>query len=151
MTVNIDVNANANASGGTNADESTLSIPEALAILRAKLRHVTRDYRPEDRALDVLTKHFTNNRPVSINPALHAQTAALVRDFATALANKLAAAELKYGYGNGWVSPHWMNECRAQLRQHTEKGDPLDVAAYAAFLWYHKASTRDENCEAPPS
>jgi DNA repair exonuclease SbcCD ATPase subunit len=30
-----------------------------------------------------------------------------------------------------------MDECRVKLREHVEKGDPLDVAAYCAFLWYH--------------
>lgn len=72
---------------------------------------------------------------------LHASTANLVQRFARALAEKLAAAEHKYGYTDGWLSPEWMDECRAHLRQHVEKGDPRDVAAYCAFLWHHGEST----------
>ena len=28
-----------------------------------------------------------------------------------------------------------------ELRAHADKGDPRDVAAYCAFLWYHGASS----------
>lgn len=73
--------------------------------------------------------------------ALHPNTAGLVVRFARALAQKLAAAEVKYGYSDGWRSPEWMDECRAKLLEHVAKGDPRDVAAYCAFLWHHNAST----------
>lgn len=73
--------------------------------------------------------------------ALHPRTADLVARFARALAEKLAAAELKYGYSDGWLSPDWMDECRYKLQEHVFKGDPRDVAAYCAFLWHHGAST----------
>lgn len=72
---------------------------------------------------------------------LHPQTVNLVVRFARALAAKLAAAEVKYGYSDGWLSPNWMDECRAKLLEHVAKGDPIDVAAYCAFLWHHGAST----------
>lgn len=72
---------------------------------------------------------------------LHPKTASLVQRFTAALAEKLAAAEKKYGYSDGWASPDWMGECRLQLREHLFKGDPRDVAAYCAFLWHHGAST----------
>ena len=72
---------------------------------------------------------------------LHPATADLVRRFSQALAEKLAAAEAKYGYSDGWASPDWMDECRAKLMEHIAKGDPRDVAAYCAFLWHHGAST----------
>ena len=74
-------------------------------------------------------------------PSLHPATADLVRRFSQALAEKLAAAEAKYGYSDGWASPDWMDECRAKLMEHIAKGDPRDVAAYCAFLWHHGAST----------
>lgn len=74
-------------------------------------------------------------------PVLHHKTSDLVARFARALAEKLAAAEVKYGYTDGWLSPDWMDECRAKLLEHVEKGDPRDVAAYCAFLWHHGAST----------
>lgn len=31
-----------------------MNVDEAIAVLRKKLRHVTREYRPEDQALDVI-------------------------------------------------------------------------------------------------
>ena len=74
-------------------------------------------------------------------PALHPKTADLVQRFSAALAEKLAAAEKKYGYSDGWASPDWMDECRQHLNAHIAKGDPRDVAAYCAFLWHHGAST----------
>ena len=72
---------------------------------------------------------------------LHPKTAALVDRFAAALKEKLAAAEEKYGYSNGWATDDWMGECRKELRKHVAKGDPLDVAAYCAFLWHHGEAT----------
>lgn len=68
---------------------------------------------------------------------LHPSTAALVNDFATALAEKLRKAELKYGYSNAWTNNGWMTECLADFHRHIAKGDPRDVAAYCAFMWYH--------------
>lgn len=72
---------------------------------------------------------------------LHPLTANLVVRFARALAAKLAAAEKKYGYTDGWRDQNWMDECRAKLVEHIAKGDPRDVAAYCAFLWHHGEST----------
>lgn len=72
---------------------------------------------------------------------LHPATADLVGRFAAALHDKLLAAQRKYGYSDNWQRADWMDECRQHLRQHIEKGDPLDVAAYCAFLWHHGAST----------
>lgn len=72
---------------------------------------------------------------------LHPATADLVRRFSGALAEKLAAAEAKYGYSDGWSDPGWMDECRKQLIHHVRKGDPRDVAAYCAFLWHHGSHT----------
>ncbi|MDQ0068316.1 hypothetical protein J2W34_000090 [Variovorax boronicumulans] len=78
---------------------------------------------------------LTNRAP------LHPHTINLVVRFARALAGKLAAAEKKYGYSDGWLSPDWMDECRTKLQEHIAKGDPRDVAAYCAFLWHHGEST----------
>ena len=79
---------------------------------------------------------------------LHPATKELVFSFAMALADKLYAAEQKYGYSDGWKTDDWMDECRRKLREHIGKGDPRDVAAYCAFLWYHKESTK---LSAPPA
>ena len=76
----------------------------------------------------------------SLIPA-HQDTGRMVRAFSAALADKLARAELKYGYTNGWLTNDWEPECRAQLAAHVVKGDPLDVAAYAAFCWARGWST----------
>ncbi|MDR6503873.1 hypothetical protein J2785_007066 [Burkholderia ambifaria] len=72
---------------------------------------------------------------------LHPRTADLVCRFSIALATKLAQAEHKYGYADSWAAPDWMDECREQLLRHVAKGDPRDVAAYCAFLWYHGEPT----------
>nr|WP_316642853.1 hypothetical protein [uncultured Roseateles sp.] len=78
---------------------------------------------------------------ISIPYGLHPATAQLVQRFATALAMKLRQAERKHGYSDHWQSPDWMDECRADLWQHWDKGDPRDVAAYCAFLWHHGEKT----------
>lgn len=83
----------------------------------------------------------TTTYPVHVPAELHPATARLVARFAEALSEKLAAAEKKYGYGDGWADADWMDECRAKLLEHIKKGDPRDVAAYCAFLWHHGEST----------
>jgi len=80
---------------------------------------------------------------------LHPDTNKLIGDFADALRYKLLDAQKKYGYSNGWARTDWMDECRAKLREHVEKGDPRDVAAYCAFLWYHGESTAPSQPAAP--
>lgn len=68
---------------------------------------------------------------------LHPDTRDLVRRFAEALAKKLRASELKYGYSNGWKDPGCVEELRGKLAEHVTKGDPVDVAAFCAMLWHH--------------
>ncbi len=82
-------------------------------------------------------------------PVMNERTAQLVLRFSDALRNKLAAAEKKYGYSDGWASDIWMDECRAKLMEHIAKGDPIDVAAYCAFLWHHNESTVTRPASAP--
>ncbi|WP_156927817.1 hypothetical protein [Bradyrhizobium sp. Tv2a-2] len=65
------------------------------------------------------------------------QLAELVSRFSAALLEKLRAAEKKYGWKNGWKRPNWEADCQRQLLEHVAKGDPRDVAAYAAFCWHH--------------
>lgn len=72
---------------------------------------------------------------------LHSATADLMNRFSAAMRAKLAAAERKYGYSDGWLQPDWMDECRQKLAEHVAKGDPRDVAAYCAFLWHHGERT----------
>jgi hypothetical protein len=86
-------------------------------------------------------KPFKTISFVMMNPDLHSDTVELVCNFTSAVADKLTAAQEKYEYSNGWKDPSWMEECRKELLSHVYKGDPLDVAAYCAFLWYHKEPT----------
>ncbi len=75
--------------------------------------------------------------PLAMPEGLHPDTADLVQRFAAALAEKLRAAEVKYGYSNFWKDDDWQDECRAKLLHHLAKGDPRDVANYCAFMWHH--------------
>jgi hypothetical protein len=65
----------------------------------------------------------------------HPTTEKLVNDFMAALKAKLAKAEQKYGFTDNWRTDDWEADCQRDLAAHVQKGDPLDVAAYAAFCW----------------
>lgn len=59
----------------------------------------------------------------------------LVDQFAAAMKAKLRRAALERGR-SGWDDPAWsVDDVRAALLQHVEKGDPVDVANFAAFWW----------------
>lgn len=73
---------------------------------------------------------------------LHPDTQKLVTNFCTALAEKLYKAQLKYGYDADWKQDGWPSQCQAHFHQHIAKGDPRDVAAYCAFMWWHGWSTK---------
>lgn len=69
------------------------------------------------------------------------ETDKMIIAFTAALRQKLDAAEIKYGYeDNSWMDTKWQETLRKDLRDHLEKGDPLDVAAYCAFAWHHEWS-----------
>ena len=58
----------------------------------------------------------------------------LVEDFADEVREKLTQT-LRQGR-SGWDDPSWTeDDIRAALAEAVAKGDPVDVAAYAAFLW----------------
>lgn len=61
----------------------------------------------------------------------------MVDRFAEALKAKLRASEEKHGWNDGWRIPDWQGGCQDGLLEHVDKGDPLDVAAFAAFCWHH--------------
>lgn len=83
-------------------------------------------------------EYFYSAPPAPVVPAeLHPDTQKLVTDFCTALAEKLYKAQLKYGYDADWKQDGWPTQCQAHFHQHIAKGDPRDVAAYCAFMWYH--------------
>jgi hypothetical protein len=65
---------------------------------------------------------------------LHALNA-LVDKFAAAMKAKLLRAAIEKGR-SGWDDPSWTpDEIKAALLAHVEKGDPIDVANFAAFWW----------------
>lgn len=68
-------------------------------------------------------------------------TDALIDRFGEAIKQKLRAATKKYGWTANWQRPDWQAECASELVRHVGKGDPRDVAAYAAFAWHHNWST----------
>lgn len=77
--------------------------------------------------------------PEGLNP----ETTDLVLRFASALADKLYKAEQKYSRSTDWMKDDWYDDCLQSLWEHIEKGDPRDVAAYCAFMWYHGWVTTD--------
>ena len=72
---------------------------------------------------------------------LNPWTERLVNDFCSALKDKLLAAQIKYHYDDGWRDSNWQQECLKKFKSHIEKGDPRDVAAYCAFMWFHGWTT----------
>jgi hypothetical protein len=58
---------------------------------------------------------------LEVPDGLHPETRNLVAGFAKALAEKLYAAEKKYGYSDGWRFPDWEQECRAHFSPISEK------------------------------
>ena len=86
----------------------------------------------------------TRTISVVVPSELHRDTVNLVWQFSSAMAEKLRKAEIKYGYNDKWKNSNWADECRNQLQRHIDKGDPLDVANYCAFLWYIKEPTSKE-------
>lgn len=83
-----------------------------------------------------------NSESIEMPFGLNINTQSLVMRFSQALAEKLADAEKKYGYSDGWKNADWERQCRMCLMKHIVKGDPRDVAAYCAFMWHHGWSTR---------
>jgi hypothetical protein len=79
-----------------------------------------------------MTQH-TINLPDSLNP----RTQELVVKFAEVLGRKLQNAEKRYGHKDEWANDDWERDCKEALIEHIKKGDPRDVAAYCAFMWYH--------------
>lgn len=80
--------------------------------------------------------------PVVVPEGLNPETTDLVLRFASALADKLYKAEQKYGRSTDWMKDDWYDDCLQSLWEHIGKGDPRDVAAYCAFMWYHGWETK---------
>lgn len=86
---------------------------------------------------DNVVEHYV----ITVPPELHRDTAELVASGAEALAAKLERAQRKYGYSTHWLNPENIPYIKKDMYVHLDKGDPLDVMAFALFLWHHKAST----------
>ncbi|WP_434117054.1 hypothetical protein [Klebsiella michiganensis] len=86
---------------------------------------------------------YLHAQPAPVVPeGLNPETADLVLRFASALADKLYKAEQKYGRSTDWMKSDWYDDCLQSLWEHIAKGDPRDVAAYCAFMWWHGWSTK---------
>lgn len=106
--------------------------------------------RPDLSLLPDGINHLYAAPPAPAVPAeLHPDTQKLVTDFCTALAEKLYKAQLKYGYDADWKQDGWPTQCQAHFHQHIAKGDPRDVAAYCAFMWYHGWKTEPAPVSVP--
>ena len=62
---------------------------------------------------------------------------ALVEGFSAALLAKLEASASRRADPDEWRGDGWRDALCDELARHVAKGDPLDVAAYAAFAWHH--------------
>lgn len=83
---------------------------------------------------------------IAMPAELHQDSQQLVHETATAMAEKLARAQVKYGFDNGWKVPpssasgddgrhFWSREeCLTAFYHHLGKGDPLDCINYLAFM-----------------
>ncbi|EOG3201314.1 DUF550 domain-containing protein [Salmonella enterica] len=124
---------------GLSDEYITRAMIEKLAINKARQWPEPKDGEP---------RLHIKEQPAPLMPAeLHPDTQNLVADFCTALAEKLYKAQLKYGYDADWKQDGWSTQCQAHFHQHIAKGDPRDVAAYCAFMWYHGWKT--ESVSAP--
>ncbi len=102
---------------------------------RAKIEATTRPPRP------ALNDPVVDPRNSDEGDEWDAPLVGLVSRFSAALLAKLKAAEAKYGYNNAWMRDGWDATCQEHMIEHLAKGDPLDVAAYCAFMWHHGWAT----------
>lgn len=99
-------------------------------------------YVKADDILTLLDVIDSTSRVPSVPVGLDPNTKKLVVDFYAALAEKLYNAEVKYGRKTDWMKDDWCAACLQSLWEHIAKGDPRDVAAYCAFMWWHGWSTK---------
>ncbi|EDW5021987.1 DUF550 domain-containing protein [Salmonella enterica subsp. enterica] len=127
---------------GITDEQITQAMIEKLAINKARQWPEPKDGEP---------RQHIKEQPAPVMPAeLHPDTQNLVADFCAALAEKLYKAQLKYGYDADWKQDGWHTQCLAHFHQHIAKGDPRDVAAYCAFMWYHGWKTESVSVSVVP-
>lgn len=127
---------------GITDKQITQAVKEKLAVNKKREWPEPKDGEP---------RLHIKEQPVPVMPpGLHPDTQKLVADFSTDLAEKLYKAQLKYGYDADWKQDNWSTQCLAHFHQHIAKGDPRDVAAYCAFMWYHDWKTEPATAPVVP-
>ena len=61
--------------------------------------------------------------------------------FFLAVFHKMRLAERKHQWKGTWRKSTTQQSTAQHLAEHSHKGDPRDVAIFAAFAWYHRWST----------
>lgn len=79
---------------------------------------------------------------IKLPEGTHPDNVSLLQRLADDFLAKMIHNQQKYGYSNEWLTTDWEDECRQEMMRHIEKGDPLDVAIYAAFMLYRGWSTK---------
>ena len=121
----------------------TLELVEELEKAQQHIARQEQILLNQDESLSIRRGELEKAQQSPIMPlGLHPDTQTLVTYFCTALAEKLYKAQLKYGYDTDWKQDGWPSQCQAHFHQHIAKGDPRDVAAYCAFMWWHGWSTK---------
>ncbi|MDU2398664.1 MAG: hypothetical protein E7D33_00585 [Klebsiella sp.] len=119
-----------------DSEQVAIKLPPKMTNDRKTARELNTGVDVWNRCIDEVAK-LNGKSILSEPPELHPDTQKLVTDFCTALAEKLYKAQLKYGHSDNWSYANWEIECQTAFHEHIAKGDPRDVAAYCAFMWYH--------------
>lgn len=119
-----------------DSEQVAIKLPPKMTNDRKTARELNTGVDVWNRCIDEVAK-LNGKSILSVPPELHPDTQKLVTDFCTALAEKLYKAQLKYGHSDNWSYANWEIECQTAFHEHIAKGDPRDVAAYCAFMWYH--------------
>ncbi|HFJ9769592.1 TPA: hypothetical protein ACGW1T_000378 [Raoultella ornithinolytica] len=115
--------------------KNTIANEKVCELSRLVQHNMSRAEDAERRA-----KRLSSSSP--LHPGLLYATNELVLMFSYALADKLYAAQEKYNHGTSWRNADWEEACQRDFQKHIAKGDPRDVAAYCAFMWWHGWSTK---------
>lgn len=81
----------------------------------------------------------------SIEDELHPDSEQLLKVCFEELRLKMIKSQKKYGWSNEWLTQDWEDECREQMIEHLQKGDPRDVAVYAMFMIYRGWTTNKKS------
>lgn len=120
-------------------DRADENIRKSEKVLSPYMQNLLKEHQTQRINYSITLNYL--EQPKIIPYGLHVSTAELVLAFAKALAEKLHRSEQKYGWSDGWKDEDWQKKCLADFHHHIGKGDPRDVAAYCAFMWYHGWST----------